>query len=702
MCSPRETSGDGRLSVAPEAPYLSVVVTARNDDHGGNLLRRMQVFVDAWINQAKRHNLSSELIVVEWNPPAGRHSLAEALRWPGDTGPCDVRILEVPPAVHARYRQAAALPLYQMIAKNVGIRRARGEFILATNIDILFSDELVQFLASRRLEKGRMYRLDRYDVPSDVPVDATLDEQLAYCRSHSIRIFAREGIYPLTAEGFRRNAGEDIARPESGIHFGKGWFPVDWQDSLEPYRWIENDAEVLLRVPAAGPAILLDVEPGPGVGPLPRILQVLDANGSMMAEWSLSGRTRLQMWLPPAPGDAVQSFRLRVPDGGRPVLHDPRILNFRFFRCDWAAGPLAVAPAPFAAVARQARPTLARLATSLGVPAMLFKGPAVLRAAVRLLRERGDDIFSPDVEFWGQGWHCLEHAGPEKFRWVSQDAELVVRTTGRKPYLALLVEPGPGAGYRPFQLQIALSNGEVLARALVKGLTYVKVPIPASRGSVAALLLTTTEGGLPVAGEPRILNFRIFACGCAAGPASSTAEPERSAPWTAVTVESRPPDIDWASRLKEYRQAINGMGKPVSLHTSACGDFTLMAREHWFDVRGYAELNQFYSMHLDSMLCYAAHHAGAREQLLPEPMRIYHIDHSAGSGWTPEGEGKLLARMSQDKIQVVSDQELVALIAQMRGLHAPVIFNMDGWGLATDTFPETAPPGTTCGSGTGR
>src|SRR5208337_2725182 len=144
------------------------------------------------------------------------------------------------------------------------------------------------------------------------------------------------------------------------------------------------------------------------------------------------------------------------------------------------------------------------------------------------------------------------------------------------------------------------------------GLTYVKVPVPAWRGRVTALSLTTEEGGLPVAGEPRILNFRIFGCGCAAGNASSTpAEPERPIPWTAVTVESRPAEIDWASLLKEYQRAIAGMGKPVSVHTYACGDFTMMAREHWFDVRGYTELNQFYSMHLDSMLCYAAHHAGA-------------------------------------------------------------------------------------------
>jgi hypothetical protein len=334
---------------------------------------------------------------------------------------------------------------------------------------------------------------------------------------------------------------------------------------------------------------------------------------------------------------------------------------------------------------------------------MLFKGPAVLRAAVRLLSERGDDIFGPGVEFWGKGWHYLERAGAERFRWASQDAELVVRTTDSRRNLALLVEPGPGVGHRPFHLLMALSNGEVVARALVNGLTYVKVPVPARPGRATALYLTTKEGGLPVAGEPRILNFRVFGCGCAAGSAPSmSAEPEHVTTWTAVTVASRPSEVDWAFETKEHRRLIAEMGKPVAVHTNACGDFTMMAREHWFDVRGYMELNQFYSMHLDSMLCYAAHHAGVREQLLPEPMCIYHIDHSAGSGWTPEGEGKLLARMSQDKIQVVSDQDLVALIVQMRSLHAPLIFNMDEWGLATLAFPETAPARSARGSVTGR
>ena len=51
--------------------------------------------------------------------------------------------------LHGCYAHAEALPLYQMIAKNVGPLRARGEFLLATNIDILFSDELMAFLGRR-------------------------------------------------------------------------------------------------------------------------------------------------------------------------------------------------------------------------------------------------------------------------------------------------------------------------------------------------------------------------------------------------------------------------------------------------------------------------------------------------------------------------------------------------------------------------
>jgi hypothetical protein len=81
-----------------------------------------------------------------------------------------------------------------MIAKNVGIRRARGQFVLATNIDLLFSDELFSFIASRQLQPGAVYRLDRYDAESDVPLNAPLSEQLDYCAHNILRICHKDGF----------------------------------------------------------------------------------------------------------------------------------------------------------------------------------------------------------------------------------------------------------------------------------------------------------------------------------------------------------------------------------------------------------------------------------------------------------------------------------------------------------------------------
>ena len=104
-------------------PALSIVATSRNDDHGGNLLGRMQTFVDGFAEQCRRHDLAAELVLVEWNPLPDRPSLAEALRWPQGGGPFSSRIIQVPPELHARLANADRLPLFQMVAKNVGVRR---------------------------------------------------------------------------------------------------------------------------------------------------------------------------------------------------------------------------------------------------------------------------------------------------------------------------------------------------------------------------------------------------------------------------------------------------------------------------------------------------------------------------------------------------------------------------------------------------
>lgn len=38
-------------------PYLSIVITSRNDDHGGNMLRRMQVSISGLLEQLEKHKI---------------------------------------------------------------------------------------------------------------------------------------------------------------------------------------------------------------------------------------------------------------------------------------------------------------------------------------------------------------------------------------------------------------------------------------------------------------------------------------------------------------------------------------------------------------------------------------------------------------------------------------------------------------------
>ena len=339
-------------------PLLSVVVTSRNDDHGGNALYRTQLFISGLLEQARRYNFEAELLIVEWNPSHDRPKLAQVLTWPSTASPCTVRFIEVPFAIHKRHEYSDRLPLFQMIGKNVGIRRARGRFILATNIDILFSDEMARFFASDQMKKGHLYRVDRYDGPADIPEGISIDEQLAHCHDNIIRINGKDG-------------------------------------------------------------------------------------------------TRI------------------------------------------------------------------------------------------------------------------------------------------------------------------MGNGDSTLGQLKKGVR---------------------------------------------------------------------------TSLREIKRFIRGEEPP--LHTNACGDFTLMAREHWFEVRGYPEF-EMYSFRLDGLLCYAAHYAGAREAILRDPRRIYHIEHSAGSGWTPGLGGELLQkRLDEAGVPQLNPEQYATWINEMTQQRQPIVFNKsEDWGLVNENLLETVVAG---------
>ena len=337
-------------------PPLSIVATSRNDDHGGNLLQRMQLFVNGIISQSRLYNLKIELILVDWNPPYDKPKLAQALVWPKDAKSCCVRIIEVPPEIHKHFRDSDKLPLFQMLAKNVGIRRSRGKFVLATNIDILFSDELMQYMASGRLNERYFYRVDRSDVfVGDISENVSHDIILEACKQNVIRICEREGIHDLRTGNY---------------------FPI---------------------------------------------------------------RQR-------------QTQKLKLNE----------------IRQDWGLAPI--------------------------------------------------------------------------------------------------TDPSP-------------------------------------------------------------------------------------------------------------------------LYTNACGDFTLMSRYNWFNLCGYPELEVF-SFHLDSLLLHAAYHSGLKERILENPMKIYHIEHAIGSGWSPEGQEKLEHRIDSAGIRRISNKEFKELTIRMRREKRPTLFSGKDWGLANRSLPE--------------
>lgn len=155
----------------------------------------MSCFINNLIHQTNRTKLPTELIIVEWNTPEENPLLNQVLVAPKPGDYLTVRYIVVPPEIHYSYKHSNVLGLYQMIAKNVGIRRAKGEYILCTNIDILFSDKCFDKLAKKDLQQGHYYRANRCDVPAEIMDIATEEAKLKYAENNIIKRLGKDSRY---------------------------------------------------------------------------------------------------------------------------------------------------------------------------------------------------------------------------------------------------------------------------------------------------------------------------------------------------------------------------------------------------------------------------------------------------------------------------------------------------------------------------
>lgn len=145
------------------APYLSIVCAFGNAQRGDAWLRQTRAFLAATAFEARRSTLPIEILLVD-RDSSGEGGPAQSLLGPlPENEFLTIRIVTVP---GGEIIQGQPIDRERRL-QNIGIRRARGDFILAARTDIVLSAELVRHLASRPLREHAIYHAMRIETEPD-------------------------------------------------------------------------------------------------------------------------------------------------------------------------------------------------------------------------------------------------------------------------------------------------------------------------------------------------------------------------------------------------------------------------------------------------------------------------------------------------------------------------------------------------------
>jgi hypothetical protein len=321
-----------------------------------------------------------------------------------------------------------------------------------------------------------------YPIAVDPFTSLSHDENGRY--APGLLLFVRDDGRTLPARGF------DGVR--DGILFGTGWHKTESAND-ERFRWAGDEAELVLS-PTGQDALTIEIEPGPDLAGGPLALTVVAQDGSGVRLPPITARRAVPLDVPGAPGGKrVLRLRNEGPTPQRGI--GGRVLNFRVFDAYWG----------------RTRPPY--------TPALLLKlnDPADVTPPDQRRRLADTGSAPEDGLFVGYGWYPAERAA-EAFRWAATDAELVVtHPTGRRE-LQLELEPGPGMGGHPFELDVVGADEAVVGTVRAQGRAAVRVSLPLRSGAESQVFrLRVRGGGVAVPSDPRILNFRVFSVRWAPG-----------------------------------------------------------------------------------------------------------------------------------------------------------------------------------------
>jgi hypothetical protein len=130
-------------------------MVGRNDDYMSDFAERLYATIEWNVRY-----LIGEVIFVEWNPPPDRELLAYGLAKEFKS----LRAYVVPPEFHDRICENSNVKLLEYHAKNVGIRRARSPWVMATNADAALAFDTINKVVEGPLSPNVAWTAQRFDI----------------------------------------------------------------------------------------------------------------------------------------------------------------------------------------------------------------------------------------------------------------------------------------------------------------------------------------------------------------------------------------------------------------------------------------------------------------------------------------------------------------------------------------------------------
>ncbi|MGF1493861.1 MAG: glycosyltransferase family A protein [Microcoleaceae cyanobacterium] len=136
---------------------LSIVFAGRNDSYGGDFKAKVLAAWKRNYTQMLKRNIKAEWVFVEWNP-LDKNYLSSIL------APLGFKCYIIPLKIHQEICTNPQMNFMQFFAKNVGMRKASNDWIVLTNADVMFGEDILDFIATYKLDENLIYRAERRDI----------------------------------------------------------------------------------------------------------------------------------------------------------------------------------------------------------------------------------------------------------------------------------------------------------------------------------------------------------------------------------------------------------------------------------------------------------------------------------------------------------------------------------------------------------